>query len=64
MSIKSLCFLLFVSFACSAFAQTQTKYSDSEEEKIKQVENNISGWVQIEGVKSVWTLPERMQYYL
>jgi hypothetical protein len=64
MSIKSSCFLLFVSFACSPCAQSQTKYPDTVEEKIKQVENNISGWVQIEGVKSVWTLPERMQYYL
>jgi CubicO group peptidase (beta-lactamase class C family) len=63
MSIKSSCFLLFVSFACSACAQSQTKYPDRVEEKIKQVENNISGWVQIEGVKSVSTLPERMQYY-
>jgi CubicO group peptidase (beta-lactamase class C family) len=63
MSIKSLCFLLFVTYACSAYAQSQTKYSNPVEEKIKQVENNISGWVQIEGVKSVWTLPERMQHY-
>ena len=63
MSVKSLCFLLFVTYACSACSQSQTKHSDNVEEKIKQVENNISGWVQIEGIKSVWTLPERMQYY-
>jgi len=63
MSIKSLCFLFFVSYAGSGCAQSQTKYADSVQEKIKQVENNISGWVQIEGVKSVWTLPERMKYY-
>ena len=63
MSIKSLCFLLFVSYTCSTYAQSQIKYYDSVEKKIKQVENNISGWIQIEGVKSVWTLPERMQYY-
>ncbi|HEU5054108.1 MAG TPA: serine hydrolase domain-containing protein [Hanamia sp.] len=63
MSIKSLCVLIFVGYACSTYAQSQTKYSDSVEEKIKQVENNISGWVQIEGVKSIWTLPERMKYY-
>ena len=63
MSIKDLWFLLFVSFASSACAQTRTKYADSVEQKIKQVKKNISGWVQIEGVKSVWTLRERMQFY-
>lgn len=63
MPVKKLCFLFFVGYACSGCAQSQTKYSDSVQEKIKQVENNISGWVQIEGVKSVWTLPERMKYY-
>ena len=63
MPFKFLCFLLFISCASSAYSQTPTKYSASVEEKIKQVENNISGWVQIEGVKSVWTLPERMKFY-
>lgn len=63
MYIKNLCFLFLFGYACSACSQSRTKYSDRVEEKIKQVENNISGWVQIEGIKSVWTLPERMQYY-
>lgn len=63
MPFKSLCFLLFICYAYSGYTQSETKYPDSVEEKIKQVENNISGWVQIEGVKSVWTLSERMQYY-
>jgi CubicO group peptidase (beta-lactamase class C family) len=63
MHIKNLCFLFLFGYACSGCSQSRTKYSDTVEEKIKQVENNISGWVQIEGVKSVWTLPERMQYY-
>jgi CubicO group peptidase (beta-lactamase class C family) len=63
MCFKSLCFLLFFSHTYSAYAQSETEYSDSVEEKIKQVENNISGWVQIVGVKSVWTLSERMKYY-
>ena len=63
MSIKSLCFLIFVGCTFSTYAQSQTKYADNVQEKIKQVENNIAGWVQIEGVKSVWTLPERMKYY-
>ena len=63
MLIKSFCFLLFVSYSCSSYAQSQTKYSNDVEKEIKQVENNVPGWIQIEGVKSVWTLPERMQYY-
>lgn len=63
MHIKNLCFLFLFGYACSAYSQSKTKYSESVEEKIKQVENHISGWVQIEGVKSVWTLRERMQYY-
>jgi CubicO group peptidase (beta-lactamase class C family) len=63
MHIKNLGFLLLLGCACTAYSQSQTKYSDRVEQKIKKVENNISGWVQIEGVKSVWTLPERMQYY-
>jgi len=63
MPFKKLCFLFLVGYACSGFAQSQTKYADTIQEKIKQVENNISSWVKIEGVKSVWTLPERMKYY-
>lgn len=63
MHIKNLCFLLLIGYTFSAYSQSETKLSSSVEEKIKQVENNISGWVQIEGVKSVWTLPERVQFY-
>lgn len=63
MHIKNLCFLLFIGYSFSACSQSGTKNSDRIEGQIKQVENNIPGWVQIEGEKSVWTLPERMQYY-
>jgi CubicO group peptidase (beta-lactamase class C family) len=38
-------------------------YSEAIENKIKQVENNLRGWVQIEGDKSEWTLKDRMQQY-
>ena len=60
---KSLFILLGFMCASSAYSQAQIKYSDSVKQKIAQVENNITGWVEVDGVKSVWTLPERMRYY-
>jgi CubicO group peptidase (beta-lactamase class C family) len=41
------------------------KYSEEIENKIKEVENKLGGWVQIEGDTSGSTLKERMeQYYI
>lgn len=63
MPVRILFLLLSFICACSDYSQAQKKYADSVKEKIRQVENNITGWVQVDGVKSVWTLQERMRYY-
>jgi len=41
----------------------QPTYSKDIEAKIKQVENNLSGWLQIQDSVNEWTLQERMAYY-
>jgi CubicO group peptidase (beta-lactamase class C family) len=46
---------------CTANAQTK-KYSANVEEKIKQVENNLAGWV-LTGNNDRWNLVERMKQY-
>lgn len=51
-------FLLLIAFSLSS----QT-YSPEVTAKIKQVEKNLGGWVQIEGASKKWTLEERMKYY-
>ncbi len=43
-------------------AQTVKKHSSQTQDQIKQVEQNLATWVQIEG-KPNWTLAERMQHY-
>ena len=63
MGFKSLCFLFLIACTYTTSAQSQKTYPDSVAKKISNIENAIAGWVQIEGVKSAWTLPERMKYY-
>jgi CubicO group peptidase (beta-lactamase class C family) len=56
--------VIFACFAVSAnhlFAQTTT-YSDEVQKKIRQVEQSLAGWIQMEG-ESKWLLEERMKYY-
>jgi CubicO group peptidase (beta-lactamase class C family) len=53
--------LLFSLNLLSMNAQTK-KYSADVEEKIKKVENNLSGWVK-SGHDDTWTLDERMKKY-
>ena len=55
-------FFLISSSVATLFAQTDKKYSGETEEKIKQVENNLGGWVQTEG-NPKWSLNERMKFY-
>src|SRR5262245_14135781 len=53
--------VLFVSV--SACGQNPT-YNLDTEYKISQVENNLGGWVQLEGSSgNTWNLQERMKYY-
>ena len=44
-------------------AQENPVYDKETEDKIKQVENNLSGWVQIEDSVNTWTLQQRMKHY-
>ena len=56
-----------VLISCQSKEETPAnpKYSEDIESKIKEVENNLGGWAQIEGEKNQWTLEERMkQYYV
>jgi CubicO group peptidase (beta-lactamase class C family) len=56
---------VFISCQSKEEAQANPKYSEEIENKIKEVENKLGGWAQIEGEKSQWTLVERMkQYYI
>ena len=56
---------VFISCQSKEEAQANPKYSEEIENKIKEVENKLGGWAQIEGEKSQWTLDERMkQYYI
>ena len=53
-----------VFFIIPFFAQAQQPtYSKDIEAKIKQVETNLSGWLQIQDSMNEWTLQERMAYY-
>jgi CubicO group peptidase (beta-lactamase class C family) len=57
---------LTVSFCSSVVtlsAQENPAYNKDIEDKIKQVENHLSGWVQIEDSVNTWAMPERMKHY-
>lgn len=56
-----LCFLLLLNVISSSYAQE--KYAADVEEKIRQVENNLTGWVKFENGPNIGTnLKDRMQY--
>ena len=58
--LLSLTIIIYL-YLFSLNAQTN-KYSTDVEEKIKQVENNLAGWVQT-GYNDTWSLEERMKKY-
>jgi len=60
---SQLLFLFLCLQICSVHAQSEKSYSKEVEAKIIQVENNLTGWVQIENKPSKWTLEERMKFY-
>jgi len=53
--------IAFLALSCTRNSQNQ-KYSAAVEEKIRQVENNLAGWVQT-GNGDTWNLAERMKKY-
>ncbi|MEO7294019.1 MAG: serine hydrolase domain-containing protein [Ginsengibacter sp.] len=60
---KTIISLLLICVSIFTVAQ-QPRYSNEIEDKIKKVENNLSGWVQLEGSnENSWNLQQRMQYY-
>lgn len=61
---KSVIILLFFCTSASfLYGQSSKKYSAEIQSKIKQVENNLSAWIQIENKPQSWTLNERMKFY-
>ena len=63
---NSVYFFLILLFFISEFAlhaQQENTYSKEIKFKIKQVENNLSGWLQIKNKPQKWTLEERMKFY-
>lgn len=56
-------FLLVLTSNFCATGQENPKYSKEIEDKIKQVENGLAGWVQIKDSVNTWTLQERMTHY-
>jgi CubicO group peptidase (beta-lactamase class C family) len=54
-----LCFCIEASFL---FGQVKS-YPEEVKAKIKKVENNLAGWVQIGDMPTKWTLEERMKFY-
>lgn len=55
--------LLFFVPIGSVYAQSSEKYGKEVALKIKAVESNLSGWMQIENHPKKWTLAERMKFY-
>ena len=56
-------FLFFCAQVCSVYGQTSKKYSKEIQSKIKEVENHLSSWVQLENNPQNWTLEQRMKFY-
>src|SRR5438552_9232078 len=55
--------LLFIGSSYTIVAQDNPKYSKEIEDKIKQVENNLSGWLHIQDSVNEWNLQQRMEFY-
>ena len=59
--------VLLVLFFCIEgvflFGQVKKSYPKEVETRIKEVENSLSGWLQIGDVPTKWTLKERMKFY-
>ncbi len=60
---KTFIALLVINVSCNTSSKEGSGYSAAIEEKIKQVENNLSGGVQIEDSVNTYNLMERMKYF-
>jgi CubicO group peptidase (beta-lactamase class C family) len=57
-----LAFIVLFMLSFDGLAQTNRIYSNDIEQKIREVEMSLAGWVKIED-SSLWTLQDRMAYY-
>ncbi len=55
--------LLFAGSSYSIAAQNNPKYNNEIEDKIKQVENKLGGWLHIQDSVNEWNLQQRMEFY-
>lgn len=60
---SALILLFFCTQVSSVYGQSSKEYSKEVQARIKNVENNLSSWVQIENNPTRWTLEERMKFY-
>src|ERR1700684_2984200 len=59
----SACLLLACYIASTMAQNNEPRYSPAIEEKIREVENNLAGWVQINDSNTVWKIKDRMKFY-
>lgn len=59
----TLLFILIILEGTIVFGQVKKSNTDAVAARIKQVENNLSGWFQIADTPTQWTLEERMKFY-
>jgi CubicO group peptidase (beta-lactamase class C family) len=57
------CALMSSWFFVTRAQSQEPHYSNAVEKKIKEVENNLAGWVQIDDSTRVWNLMDRMKFY-
>ena len=58
------CFLiLLLQILQLSVSAQETKFAPDVEKKIKEVENNLGLWVNLEGAKNKYILRERMAFY-
>ena len=62
-ALKIFMALLLIASSYTIAAQGNPKYSKEIEDKIKEVENNLGGWVNIQDSINEWNLQERMKRY-
>ena len=49
--------------SCSTVGQENQAYNKETEDKIKQVENNLSEWIQVVDSVNTYNLQQRMEYF-
>jgi CubicO group peptidase (beta-lactamase class C family) len=55
--------LLLIAVSCTAYTQENPTYGKETEDKIKQVENNLGEWIQLEDSMNTYNLQQQMEYF-